>query len=126
MTRVCESLGYTVTTLDIDKNTHPTVCANVLDFDYKSHFKPGDFDVVWASPPCDTFSAARRSNIGRMVNNELMTSERIISDRETFGVPILQRTQETRYRVPTAKGLVHREPIHGVHEELHHRKACGI
>ena len=24
-----------------------------------------------------------------------MTSERIISDRETFGVPILQRTQET-------------------------------
>ena len=54
VTRVAESLGYTVTTLDIDKNTNPTVCANVLDFDYQSHFKPGDFDVVWASPPCDT------------------------------------------------------------------------
>ena len=94
VTRVAESLGYTVTTLDIDKNTNPTVCANVLDFDYKSHFKPGDFDVVWASPPCDTFSAARRSNIGRMVNNELMTSERITFDRETLGVPILRRTQE--------------------------------
>ena len=102
VTRVAESLGYTVTTFDIDKNTNPTVCANVLDFDYKSHFKPGDFDVVWASPPCDTFSAARRSNIGRMVHNELMTSERIISDRETFGVPILQRTQEIiEYLKPT-------------------------
>ena len=94
VTRVAESLGYTVTTLDIDKNTNPTVCANVLDFDYKSAWKPGDFDVVWASPPCDTFSAARRSNIGRMVFNEMMTNDRIVRDREALGVPLLRRTQE--------------------------------
>ena len=75
VTRVAESLGYTVTTLDINKNYEPDIIANVLDFDYKSHFKPGDFDVVWASPPCDTFSKARRSNIGRMVFNEMMTEE---------------------------------------------------
>ena len=92
--RIAETLGYEVTTLDIDKNTNPTVCANVLDFNYKSHFEPGDFNVVWASPPCDTFTAARRSNIGRMVHNEMMTSERIIFDRETLGVPLLRRTQE--------------------------------
>ena len=69
VTRVAESLGYTVTTLDINKNYEPDIIANVLDFDYREAFKPGDFDVVWASPPCDTFSAARRSNIGRMVFN---------------------------------------------------------
>ena len=103
VTRVAESLGYTVTTLDIDKNTNPTVCANVLDFDYKSAWKPGDFDVVWASPPCDTFSAARRSNIGRMVFNELMTNERITFDRETLGVPKDARN----HRVSTAKDVVH-------------------
>ena len=94
MTRVAESLGYTVTTLDINKNYQPDIIANVLDFDYTDYFKPGDFDVVWASPPCDTFSAARRSNIGRMVFDELMTNERITLDRETIGVPILRRTQE--------------------------------
>ena len=94
VTRVAESLGYTVTTLDMNKNYKPDIIANVLDFDYREAFKPGDFDVVWASPPCDTFSAARRSNIGRMVFNEPMTNERIILDRETIGVPVLRRTQE--------------------------------
>ena len=60
VTRVAESLGYTVTTLDMNKNYQPDIIADVLDFDYREAFKPGDFDVVWASPPCDTFSAARR------------------------------------------------------------------
>ena len=92
--RVAESLGYTVTTLDINKNYQPDIIANVLDFDYKSVWMPGDFDVVWASIPCETFSAARRSNIGRMVNGHILTNERLLSDCETLGVPLLRRTQE--------------------------------
>ena len=43
--RVAESLGYTVTTLDINKNYQPDIIANVLDFDYRCVFKPGDFDI---------------------------------------------------------------------------------
>ena len=93
VTRVAESLGYSVTTLDIDKNYDPTYIANVLEFDYTT-FKPGEFDVVWASIPCETFSAARRSNINRMVEGRLMTSERLLHDCETVGVPLLRRTQE--------------------------------
>ena len=49
VTRVAESLGYTVTTLDMNKNYQPDIIANVLDFDYREAFKPGDFDVVWAT-----------------------------------------------------------------------------
>ena len=41
VTRVAESLGYTVTTLDINKNYEPDIVANVLDFDYREAFKPG-------------------------------------------------------------------------------------
>lgn len=93
VTRVAESLGYSVTTLDIDKNYDPTYIANVLEFDYTT-FKPGEFDVVWASIPCETFSAARRSNINRMVEGRLMTSERLLHDCETVGVPLLRQTQE--------------------------------
>ena len=92
--RVAESLGYTVTTFDINKNYQPDIIANVLDFDYKSVWMPGDFDVVWASIPCETFSAARRSNIGRMVNGHILTTERLLSDCETLGVPLLRRTQK--------------------------------
>ena len=93
VTRVAESMGYSVTTLDIDANYDPTYVADVLQFDYKT-FEPGEFDVVWASIPCETFSAARRSNINRMVEGQLMTSERLLSDCENIGVPILRRTQE--------------------------------
>ena len=44
--RVAESLGYEVTTLDIDKIRNPTVCANVLDINYASLWKPHEFDIV--------------------------------------------------------------------------------
>jgi|TARA_R110001592_G_scaffold66077_7_gene202771 hypothetical protein len=90
---VAESLGYEVTTLDINEMCNPTVCANVLDFDY-TIWKPGDFQVVWASPPCETFSCARKCNIGRVVKGEMMTAERLLRDTENVGVPVLRRTQE--------------------------------
>jgi hypothetical protein len=90
---VAESLGYEVTTLDMDARCNPTVCANVLDFDY-TIWEPGDFQVVWASPPCETFSCARKCNIGRVVKGEMMTAERLLRDTECVGVPVLRRTQE--------------------------------
>ena len=62
---VAEELGYHVTSLDIDPKCHPTHVADINSFDYKSHFKPGDFDIIWASPPCQYFSQARKCNIGR-------------------------------------------------------------
>ena len=91
---VAESLGYEVTTLDMDARCNPTVCANVLDFDYKVTWSPHEFDVVWASPPCETFSCARKCNIGRVVKGEMMTAERLLRDTENVGVPVLRRTQE--------------------------------
>ena len=90
---VAESLGYEVTTLDMDARCNPTVCANVLDFDY-TIWEPGDFQVVWASPPCETFSCARKCNIGRVVKGEMMTAETLLRDTECVGVPVLRRTQE--------------------------------
>ena len=92
--RVAEDLGYEICTLDMDSKCEPDICADILEFDYECAFVPGQFDVVWCSVPCDTFSVARRSNIGRMVHGSLMTSERLISDMEEIGLPILRKTQE--------------------------------
>ena len=92
---VAEELGYHVTSLDIDPKFRPTHVADINSFDYRFHWKPGDFDIIWASPPCQYFSQARKCNIGRTLKNgETLTAERVLSDTEELGVPLLRRTQE--------------------------------
>ena len=78
---VAEALGYEVTSLDIDPRCNPDFVADITLFDY-TVWNLGEFDVVWSSPPCLYFSAARRSNIGRMVKGEIMTKETLLRDTE--------------------------------------------
>ena len=85
--RVARQVGYEVTTLDIDPRAKPDICADILTFDYTTL---GHFDVIFASPPCNTFSHARKSNIGR----NGYTAESIARDISDIGLPILRRTQE--------------------------------
>ena len=59
--KVAEQLGYEVTSLDL-KNAD--INCNILDWDY-TIYEPGNFDVIWASPPCNTFSKMRECRIGK-------------------------------------------------------------
>eukprot|EP00873_Tetraselmis_striata_P043784 jgi/Tetstr1/464048/TSEL_008853.t1 len=54
--------GVQVTSVDMDPKFNPTIVADVLELDYKGMWKPGDFDVVWMSPPCTFYSLARNSS----------------------------------------------------------------
>ena len=62
-----------IITIDIMKKFKPTIVADLLTFDYKEHFKPGEFDIIWSGTPCNTFSNAynrpgqleKRDRIGR-------------------------------------------------------------
>ena len=65
---VARDLGFEVVSLDIDPKCNPDICADITEFDYQSQFEPGSFDIIWASPPCQTFSCARKCNIGRQDN----------------------------------------------------------
>ena len=91
--KVARELGYDVVSLDL---ADATICCDVLQWDC-SVYPVGYFDVVWASPPCETFSSVRRSNIGR----NGYTRESIERDMLERGVPILRKTEEIiRYFQP--------------------------
>ncbi len=92
--KVCKELGYEVVSLDLagaDINT------DILEWDYKKDYKPGDFDCIWASPPCETFSNCRRCWIGRKLKyfgDEIVTAKMLDDDMEARGLPILRKTEE--------------------------------
>ena len=45
-------------TVDIDPRRKADIQEDILEWDFKSQFKPGDFDIVAASPPCTEYSVA--------------------------------------------------------------------
>ena len=55
--RAFEALGWQVTSLDSDPQSQPSLCCDILEWDYRA-FEPGHFDLVWASPVCTEFSRA--------------------------------------------------------------------
>ena len=85
--KVASALGYEVVSLDL---SDATICCNILEWDYKAAFSVGHFDIIWASPPCNTFSKMRLSNVGRYG----VTMETIQQDISLIGLPILRRTEE--------------------------------
>jgi site-specific DNA-cytosine methylase len=54
--KVAEEKGFECTTLDILEKFNPTICCDLMDWDYKE--KPvGYYDVIWASPNCKDYSS---------------------------------------------------------------------
>jgi hypothetical protein len=79
--KVCREKGWEVISLDLkgaDINT------DILNWDYANAYPVGHFDIIWASPPCDTFSALARCNF---------TKDEMMNRINTIGVPILRRAE---------------------------------
>ncbi len=54
--KVAKELGHKTFTIDIDKQFEPDLTKDILDL-YEKDI-PKNIDVLWASPPCTTFSVA--------------------------------------------------------------------
>lgn len=57
--KVARERGHECFTVDMDRSFNPDLCIDILDFDIS--MLPEEFrnpDLIWASPPCTTFSVA--------------------------------------------------------------------
>ena len=60
--KIMEEEGNECITLDILEKYKPTICCDIMEFDYKQ-FKPGEFDIIWCSPECKIFSSLQYTHI---------------------------------------------------------------
>ena len=80
--KVCRAKGWDVISLDL---TNADINTDIMDWDYQKDYPVGHFDIIWASPPCNTFSV-----LNRAIFTKEETNERI----NNIGLPILRRTEE--------------------------------
>jgi len=84
---VARFLSYEVVSLDL---TGAIINCDIMEWDYKKEYPVGHFDIIWASPPCETFSRVRACNIGRYG----ITRESLTQDMIEKGLPILRKAEE--------------------------------
>ena len=79
--KVFEKNGHEVISLDFQKQFNPTICCDILEWDYKKDYKEGDFDVIWASPDCTTWSIASGGKHRLKVNMAPITEKAVLGER---------------------------------------------
>ena len=50
---------FRIETISLDRDMQADIQTDIMDWDYKAAFEPGHFDIIWASPPCTEYSAAK-------------------------------------------------------------------
>tara|TARA_R100001463_G_scaffold107505_1_gene162096 strand:- start:284 stop:910 length:627 start_codon:yes stop_codon:yes gene_type:complete len=64
ITTYFSNTDYEVISLDILKKYNPTICSDIMEWDY-TIYPPHHFDIIWASPECKIFSMLQNTWIGR-------------------------------------------------------------
>ena len=75
--KVAQTLGWEVTSVDINPKASPDHLLDILDFDETAYSKD-HFDFIWASPPCESYSTGRtRAKIPR--DHAMEKADRLVS-----------------------------------------------
>lgn len=83
--------NFNVVAVDFDPKFKPDIEADILKWDYKKWYNTHKWvpDMIWGSPPCNTFSPMSY----RLRERDLKTA-RPLSDRARVGTALLYRTLE--------------------------------
>ena len=83
--------NFNIISLDYDNKFTPDINIDILNWDYKKHYKDTNFlpNVIWASPPCNTFSP-----LAYALKERNITNANPISERAQQGTNILYKTLE--------------------------------
>jgi hypothetical protein len=96
--------GWDVKTLDFDPQFNPDFCVDILKFEIFDKF-----DVIWASPPCTTFSVA---SIGRHWKEGNPSAEAIIGNKIlSKTIEIINIVRPRYWFIENPRGMMRTLPI---------------
>lgn len=93
--KVCNERKWDVVSLDRDLDAD--IQEDIMTWDYKKNYKPGDFDIITASPVCLWWSKCRNSWIGRKIKmhgDTIITKEILQEDINKYGKPMVDKVRE--------------------------------
>jgi hypothetical protein len=93
--KVCVERGWDVVSLDRDLKAD--IKEDIMTWDYKKDYKPGDFDIITSSPVCLWWSKLRNTWIGRKIKahgDKIITKELLLEDIEKYGKPMVDKVRE--------------------------------
>ena len=93
--KVCVERGWDV--LSLDRDLKADIKEDIMTWDYKKDYKPGDFDIITASPVCLWWSKLRNTWIGRKIKahgDKIITKELLLEDIEKYGKPMVDKVRE--------------------------------
>lgn len=104
--KVAREREYETFTIDIDKKLKPNLCINMLDF--KIDMLPIEWrnpDIIWASPPCTTFSVMV---IGKYWKNQQpkLSSTYIGLALAKKTIEIIEELKPTYYFIENPRGML--------------------
>jgi site-specific DNA-cytosine methylase len=79
-----------VVSLDIEKNYNPTICCDIMCFDYKK-YKIGYFDIIWASPECKLYSSFQYIHVGK---DKKYKNKQVLLDKQKIDSKFINKTIE--------------------------------
>ena len=99
--------GFKVVSLDCQPSSKADITINILVWDYKKDFKPGDFALIAAGVPCTEYSVAKTT--GRPRNLE--AADLLVA--KTLEIFALFRSK--RWWSRTKVGIAQKSKNHGKH-----------
>jgi len=87
--KCCKELGYDV--LSIDLELPADINIDIMEWDYKQ-YKSGDFDIIWASPPCTFYSNLQNCWIGRPKKDGTILTKELLEEKRKESDKLVQRT----------------------------------
>jgi len=96
--------GHDVVSVDLLPEFDPTHCGDILNMDFKDRF-----DVVWASPPCTTFSIA---SVGHHWKHGVPSDDAVVGNKLLCKtLEIINLVRPRYWFIENPRGMMRKMPI---------------